>query len=80
MVYKVLLPFFRKNINLNAHSEINSLQLLEFTGVLNDSSANKVKREDIKTGFLSIHSKGVSFIGKNDDETIEEFISKYIKT
>lgn len=73
-------PFLREKLNPNHYLKINSLQLLEFTGILNDSSENTLKKKDITTGFLSIHSKGVSYIGKNDNETIEAFIKTYIKT
>ncbi len=73
-------PFLREKLKPNDYLEINPLQLLEFTGILNSSSENAIKKEDITTGFLSIHSRGVSYIGKNDNETIEDFIKNYIKT
>ena len=62
-------PFLKTEKQIRVSSNIDDKELLDFVGY----------NGDIKTGFLSFHSKGVTFSSIKKKESINEFVTNYIK-
>lgn len=61
-------PFIKANLPPIVRKGINDQILLDFLGYT----------ENIKTGFLSFNTSGITFLGLKENESIDEFISQYI--
>lgn len=61
-------PFIKKNLPSNVRNSMNNQMLLDFIGYTGN----------IKTGFLSFNTSGITFLSLKENESIDEFISQYI--
>jgi hypothetical protein len=61
-------PFIKAVVPATVKRDIDNQILLDFIGYTGD----------IKTGFLSFNSSGITFLGLKENENIDKFISQYI--
>lgn len=61
-------PFIMANLPLTVRNDVDNEILLDFIGYTGD----------IKTGFLSFNTSGITFLGLKNGEKIDKFVSQYI--
>lgn len=66
---KYFFPFLLPHEQTNISGIINDKALIEFVAY----------EGNIKTGFLSFHSQGLSFVGIKPNESITQFVTDYLK-